>query len=166
MLITTTKKLNEVQAKLDKALVELADAQELNITLQTKVDTQTKEIEQLKADAQVTPELHQQVKEALVETLAELEKSEEAKTQAQAKADALEVNQEDIEHQIAEKALELTAAQGVPPIDLKPSINPAAEAPEGDLVTQLNSIKDSAKQRAFWLANKEALMPLLFKTKK
>jgi len=171
-MITTTKRLNVVQAQLDKAVKDLEAAETLNKELQARVDELNKEVEaknarilELEDFDEIDPEEHEAVKGALAEAMTELEKAEEVKVSVEAKAEELEVKQEEIETAISDKALEIVASQGVPPVDVKPVDNPSATAVGGDLIGQLNAIKDPVKQRAFWLANKDVLMEELRKSK-
>ena len=160
-MLTTTKKLNEVTAQLDKVKQDLEAAETLNKELQTRIDELVKINEDLKQFGEITPEVHQAVKDALAEAMTELEQAETEIESVEARAEQLESQQEDIETAISEEALQIVASQGVPPVDVKPVEDPAATAAGGDLMSQLNAIKDPVKQRAFWLANKETLMDLL-----
>ena len=98
--------------------------------------------------------------------MTELEKADDVKQSVEAKAEQLEIQQEEIETAISDEALQIVASQGVPPVDVKPVENPSATIAGGDLMAQLNAIKDPVKQRAFWLANKESLMAMYFAAKK
>ena len=151
-LYNEEKSRNESLVKDKESLVE-----EIN-KLKSEVEASSLKIKSL-VENPVNAEAFQKMSEEL-----ELLKSSNAtllseKQTLVEKASNLEVKKEDFEQLVEARSLEITQAQGVPPVESKPVAQPAASTL--DVVSQLESITSPLGRREFWVKHEKELMKLL-----
>jgi len=166
-MITLKRHVTEIEAKmaivvanLEKAQTELAESMTKNETLVKEnevLNIRIKELTENPANVEKLEEVSTQLTEVVAEN-AELEQNIETLTDKVVK---LEAKDNDFEAAVADKAIEITSAQGVPPLSTKPVVQPAALTFDGDIVAKYNSITNPLEQRLFWENNREAFVAIL-----
>jgi DNA repair exonuclease SbcCD ATPase subunit len=162
-MLTWKKNYEELVAKLEASTKELDEAKVL-IEKNTELEARIKELSETPGSPDKVVELQSDItnlQAKLSEKDVDLETLRQSLDKLTAEKEVLEKKEYDFSEAVAAKALEITQAQGIPPLSAKPTSQPSSDNFDGDLVRQLENIKEPSKRREFWVKNQKELTRLL-----
>ena len=169
-MITLKSKLTEMEtlykgavAKYEALIKENEALIEENKNLQEMVDTKDLKIESL-VETPVNADTFQKMSDELENIKNVNSELGETNQMLMAKVSDLEKQEHDFEQRVEARSLEITQAQGVPPVDTKAVAQPAAS--NLDVVSQYEALTNPLEKRLFWEKHNKEIMEIVRPPKK